>query len=104
MRSKDRLQTATNRLFTMPSNTTASDRDRILELLASNIESLNERIQRQPDDLDPEDEQLQLDRLRTLAHLTSQYRLLARDLDIDEMESNLELLEKVADNGGAFDD
>jgi hypothetical protein len=81
-----------------------SNRDRILGLLERNLESLNDRIQRAPDDLDPDEETLQLKRQRTLAQLASQYRLLAKDMDLDEMEGKLELLEKTTDRRDDLDD
>ena len=88
----------------MNASNTGLNRDRILELLEMNIESLNDRIQNEADDLDSDDEQLHLKRLRTLAQLASQYRLLARDMDLDEMDAELELLQKVADRRGENDD
>lgn len=71
----------------------ASERAEIRGLLATNIRALHRRVERaRGTDLSPEQEQLQLDRLRTLGALSRQYRLLARDADLDEMESEVELL------------
>jgi hypothetical protein len=70
-----------------------TERDEIRELLADNIRALNDRVERtRTDDLDAETEQRQLQRLRTMAQLARQYRLLARDADVDEMEEDVELL------------
>ena len=77
---------------------TPNDRQEIRVLLAENIQALDERVQRKRDgEVAPEEEQLQLKRLRTLAQLARQYRLLARDADVDEMETQLELLRTVVD-------
>ena len=81
-----------------------SGRDQILSILESNIESLNERIQHANGDLDLDEERIQLERQRTLAQLASQYRLLARDLDLDEMDSELELLQRAQNLRGEIDD
>jgi hypothetical protein len=72
-----------------------SERAEIRRILATNIRALDERVQTtRAADMSAADEQLQLKRLRTLAQLARQYRLLARDADVDEMESELGLLKE----------
>jgi hypothetical protein len=76
----------------------ATERGEIRTLLTTNIRALDERIQATwADELDPEVERLQLERLRVLAHLTRQYRLLARDVDLDEMELQVDTLQAAID-------
>lgn len=73
-----------------------TERAAIRELLAINVRPLDGRIEAAREDgLSGEDEALQLKRLRTLAQLARQYRLLARDADLDEMEAQVESLEHV---------
>jgi len=77
----------------MPPSDPTTERDEIRGLLADNIRALDERIQRtRAEGLSAETEQLQLKRLRTMAQLARQYRLLARDADVDEMEADVDLL------------
>lgn len=74
------------------------EREEIRELLADNVQALHERIQRsRAEGLSEETEQLQLRRLRTMAQLARQYRLLAQDADIDEMEADVALLKEAID-------
>jgi len=75
-----------------------SEREQIRSILAGNIDRLDERIQTAwNEELSADDERLQLTRLRTLAHLARQYRLLARDEEIDEMEAEVDLLQEAMD-------
>ncbi|QLG27391.1 hypothetical protein HUG10_07445 [Halorarum halophilum] len=76
--------------------TPSTEREEIETLLVETIRSLHTRIQAEADTtLDADAERLQLERIRTLAHVTSQYRLLARDADVDEMDAELDLLADV---------
>lgn len=86
-----------------PSATTSlgTDREEIETLLVKTIRSLHARIQAEADtSLEPDAERLQLERIRTLAHVTSQYRLLVQDADVDEMDAELDLLADVVDRQG----
>lgn len=79
----------------MPPADPTTEREEIRGLLADNIRALDERIQRtRAEGLSAETEQLQLKRLRTMAQLTRQYRLLARDADVDELEADVGLLQE----------
>lgn len=70
-----------------------SDREEIRRILTENIKSLDERVEaNRSSGLSGQEERMQLKRLRTLAHLARQYRLLARDADVDEMEAELDIL------------
>ena len=72
---------------------TSSNRTEVRTILTKNIQALDARIQATREaGFTTEDEQLQLKRLRTLAQLSRQYRMLARDDDVDEMESQLRLI------------
>ncbi|MDZ7746849.1 MAG: hypothetical protein U5K28_10175 [Halobacteriales archaeon] len=72
-----------------------SDREQIQQILTANVRALNDRIEEGWDgELPTDDERLQLTRLRTLAHLAREYRLLARDADLDEMEAEVDLLQE----------
>lgn len=72
-----------------------SDRKQIQQILTANVRALDDRIEEAWDgDLTTDDERLQLTRLRTLAHLAREYRLLARDADLDEMEAEVDLLQE----------
>lgn len=72
-----------------------SDRKQIQQILTANVRALDDRIEEAWDgDLTTDDERLQLTRLRTLAHLAREYRLLARDADLDEMEAEIDLLQE----------
>ena len=71
-----------------------TERELIRQILADNVQALDDRIQANREaELSADAEQLQLKRLRTLAHLAQQYRLLARDADVDEMDTKLNALE-----------
>lgn len=71
---------------------TPSEREEIRGILADNIRALDDRVQAAREgELSPEDERLQLKRLRALAQLARQYRLLARDPDVDEVEMDADL-------------
>ncbi|MEF8825334.1 MAG: hypothetical protein V5A27_03190 [Halapricum sp.] len=72
-----------------------SERDQIRAVLTDNIQRLDERVQDAWEgDLDADAEPLQLQRLRTLAHLAREFRLLARDEDIDDLEAEVDLLQQ----------
>lgn len=78
-----------------------TEREVIRTILADNVQALDERIQAQRSaEMSPEAERLHLKRLRTLAHLARQYRLLARDDDVDAMETKLEALDSALDRVG----
>lgn len=73
-----------------------SERDEIRELLAADIRALDRRINEARDEgIPPDDEEIHLKRLRTLAQLARQYRLLARDADVDEMEDEVNALSEI---------
>lgn len=77
----------------MPPSNSTTERDEIRELLADNIRALDDRItQARAEGLSVETEELQLRRLHTTAQLARQYRLLARDADVDEVEADVDLL------------
>lgn len=70
-----------------------TDREAILAILEEAIHDVrNQATNREGDTR--EDEQMQIKWYRTLATLAGQYRMLQRDTDIDEMEADLELLQK----------
>ncbi len=72
-----------------------SDREQMQQLLTENARALDERIQQAWNgELSTDDERLQLRRLRVLAHLARESRLLARDADLDEMEAEVDLLQE----------
>ncbi|MDG5820210.1 hypothetical protein [Natronococcus sp. A-GB7] len=69
-----------------------SDRDEILAILSQNIQFIHGHLEAM--DLDSrEDQELAIKWMRTLGSLGGQYRLLTKDTDLDEMESDLELLQ-----------
>jgi HAMP domain-containing protein len=71
------------------------ERDEVRTILAANIRALDARIRdARVADLSADAERLQLKRLRTLAQLARQYRLLARDADVDTMEAEVDLLQE----------
>jgi hypothetical protein len=79
----------------MPASDSPTERDEIRSLLADNIRALDERItQARTEGLSTDTEPLQLRRLRTTAQLAREYRLLARDADVDEMEADVDLLQE----------
>lgn len=81
-----------------PDSSLPSEREQIRGILTENIQRLDERVGGAwSDDMDPEAEKLQLQRLRTLGQLARQYRLLARDEDIDEMGSDVETLWEIVE-------
>ena len=70
-----------------------SDRAEIRGILATNIRTLNARVEAaQAEELSTAEEELQLKRLRTISQLSRQFRLLARDADVDEMEADIDAL------------
>lgn len=78
----------------------SSEREQIRGILTENIQHLNERIAGAwSDDMAPEAEKLQLQRLRTMGQLARQYRLLARDDDIDEMSTEVDTLWELVEDG-----
>jgi hypothetical protein len=79
----------------MSASDPTTERDEIRSLLADNIRALDERItQARTEGLSTDTEPLQLRRLRTTAQLAREYRLLARDADVDEMEADVDLLQE----------
>ena len=73
-------------------NADRSDRDEILGILSQNIQFIHGHLQAM--DLEStEDQELAIKWMRTLGSLAGQYRLLTKDTDLDEMESDLELLQ-----------
>jgi hypothetical protein len=77
-----------------PTNQDPPERDDIRELLATNIHALDGRIRNQRAKLPNDDtEQLQLQRLRTIAQLAREYRLLARDADVESMQAEIDEIE-----------
>jgi hypothetical protein len=78
--------------------TVDGERAEIRQILAENIRQLDARIGAARDEeFDATDEKLQLKRLRTLGALSRQYRLLAKDADIDELEAEVDLLQEAAE-------
>ena len=76
----------------------ASNREEVLEVLADQIRTVEERIEAiDPDPDDLEAQRLQIKWTRTLGYLAGQYRKLMKDTDIDELEEDVELLNKVAE-------
>jgi hypothetical protein len=79
----------------MSASDPTTERDEIRSLLADNIRALDERItQARTEGLSTDTEPLQLRRLRATAQLAREYRLLARDADVDEMEADVDLLQE----------
>lgn len=76
------------------SETTSTDRDEMLTLLAELIHDVRDHIRSYEVD-SPEDERLLIRWHRTLSTLLREYRLLQKETDIDEMEENMELLQRV---------
>ncbi len=78
-----------------------TERTEIRSLLVKQIQTLADRVDGQwNEELESDAEELQLERLRTLGQLTREYRLLAKDDDIDEMEAEVETLADVLGTGG----
>lgn len=78
-----------------------TERAEIRSLLVKQIQTLADRVDGQWDEeLESDAEKLQLERLRTLGQLAREYRLLAKDDDINEMETQLETLEDALIPGG----
>ena len=73
-----------------------TEREEVLSILADNIRAVDDRIDAR-EFKDADDEQLQIRWVRTLGYLSGQYRKLMKDTDIDEMEDELELLQKATD-------
>lgn len=74
-----------------------TDREAILAILEEAIHDVrNQATNHESDTL--EDEQMQIKWYRTLGTLAGQYRMLQRDTDIDEMEAELELLQKATNS------
>ena len=70
-----------------------TERAEIRSLLVEQIRTLSDRVDGQwHEELEGDGEQLQLQRLRTLGQLTREYRLLAKDDDIDAMENRVDRL------------
>ena len=77
-----------------------SEREAILSILADQIREIDARLDRLDDEIDPEDlkaQRMQVKWTRTLGYLSGQYRKLMKDTDIDELEEDVELLEKISD-------
>lgn len=75
-----------------------SEREEIMSSLAGRIDFVDERIA----DLvaaENTDEKILIRWIRTQGYLAGQYRKLMKDVDIDEMQDDLELLKDVADVG-----
>ncbi|ELY55819.1 MULTISPECIES: hypothetical protein [Natronococcus] len=69
-----------------------TEREQILETLSERIQFIDTHLEEM--DLDSkENQELAIKWTRTLGSLAGQYRLLMKDTDIDEMQSDLELLE-----------
>jgi hypothetical protein len=70
-----------------------TERAEIRSLLVEQIRTLSDRVDGQwHEEFEGDAEQLQLQRLRTLGQLTREYRLLAKDDDIDAMENRVDRL------------
>lgn len=74
-----------------------TDREAILAILEEAIHDVRDQAMNHEGDTH-EGEQMQIKWYRTLATLAGQYRMLQRDTDIDEMEADLELLQKATDS------
>lgn len=79
--------------------TASTDRDEILALLDEAIQNVRDRIQSYEVE-SPEDERLLINWHRTLATLVREYRQLQKETDIDEIEENIELLQRVTGSEG----
>ena len=81
-----------------PSTSTdpATERERVRQQLASTIDTVHERIQ-DADPESPDEEQMLIRWTRTLGYLSGQYRKLLKDRDLDEMQDELELLQRATD-------
>lgn len=83
-----------NHIWVSMSDSRPSEREEILEILASRIREIDNRL----DELDPDPDdlkaqQLQIKWTRALGYLGGQYRKLVNDRDLDEMEQNMETFE-----------
>jgi predicted transcriptional regulator len=68
-------------------------RDDVVEILLDTIGMLERSIAEQVPETPAEHRQY-LEEVRTLGQLAGQYRLLTRDTDVDEMQDQLELLQR----------
>jgi hypothetical protein len=77
---------------------TDTERKIIRTILADNVQTLDNRIRTsRSEEMSTDAERFHLKRLQTLAQLYRQYRLLARDDDVDVMETKLEALDSTLD-------
>lgn len=73
------------------------EREEVLEILASRIREIDNRLDTL--DLDPDDleaQQLQIKWTRALGYLGGQYRKLVNDRDLDKMEQDIEAFRDIA--------
>jgi len=73
-----------------------TERDDVLASLAETMAEVRERIDPSAATT-PEEQELQIKWVRAHGYLAGQYRMLKRDTDLDEMEDELELLERARD-------
>jgi hypothetical protein len=71
-------------------------RDDVVEILLHTIGMLERSIAEQVPET-PAEHRRYLEQVRTLGQLAGQYRLLTRDTDVDEMQDQLELLQRAHD-------
>lgn len=72
---------------------TPETRDDVVEILLHTIGTLERSIDQQVPET-PAEQRWYLEQVRTLGQLAGQYRLLTRDTDVDEMQDQLELLQR----------
>lgn len=71
-------------------------RDDVLAMLHETMQDVRDRIQAS-DPQTPEAEELLIKWIRAQGQLAGQYRMLKRDTDLDEMEDQLELLQRASE-------
>jgi hypothetical protein len=79
----------------LPTDETAeqSEREEIRTILAKRIRMIDAHLEEMELE-SPEDQKLAIKWTRTLGSLSGQHRLLTKDADIDEMQDELELLQR----------
>ena len=94
----DNLQSSGPRVVHTDSQMRSSeptDREMVLELMADRITEIDGLLDDlDPDPDDPKAQRLQIRWTRTLGYLTGQYRKLLNDEDIDQLQADVELLNR----------
>ena len=81
---------------TSPPTDPATERTEVRRQLADTIDFVRDRI-RTAELETPEDERMVIRWVRAQGYLTGQYRQLLKDRDLDEMQDDLELLQRAQD-------